>query len=326
MCFENPKNLIPGVVAAEDLTNHQYKFMIIGASGAVLNTTVGAPVDGVLQDPVASGQAAGIAPSGVSKVVAGDAVAEGDLVMSNALGKAITAALNASSASKVGGAETYNLAPGDTFVLDVDNVGNATVTFDAAAGTVTDNTSYPVADQDGLTSIITIDGGAAQTVTFSGATTTAASIAAQMNDQLVDCSVSVVGGQVQVESDTKGTDSTVTAAAGTGGLTWDAPVDGTGDVANIDAVTAAEVETVVEADTTALVSVSAGVFTISSPTTGIDSELDFVSGTALAPLGLSVEVIDGARSNSYYAGRALTAASAEDELISVALDNEGLVA
>jgi len=328
MSHENVKNVIPGLEAAGDLSNDQHKFGVINSSGQVeVVSAIGAPADGVIQDdPSAQGRSVALAPSGISKVVVGAAVAKGDLVMANAVGKAITAALNATAASKVGGAETYDLVAGDTVVLDVDNVGNATATFDAAAGTITDTTSYAVADQDGLTSIITIDGGDAQTITFAGATTTALQIAAQINDQLVGGSAVVSGGQVVVSSDKQGTDSSVAAAAGTGNLTWAAAVAGTGDVADINAVTAAEVKTVVEADTTATVSVSAGVFTISSPTTGVDSELEFVSGDAITPLGLSVEVIDGARSSSYFCGRALEAASNDGEIIEINLDNSGLVA
>jgi hypothetical protein len=102
-----------------------------------------------------------------------------------------------------------------------------TSTHDSTAGTVLDTTSYPVADQDGLTSIITIDGGTAQTVTFSGATTTASAVQTQMSAQLTGCVVTVDGGQVLITSNRKGTASTVAAAAGTGGLTWAAPAAGT---------------------------------------------------------------------------------------------------
>ena len=114
------------------------------------------------------------------------------------------------------------------YVRNTDPAGSAT------AATITDTTTYPVTDQDGLTSIITIvDGGVgsaagAQTVTFSGAHTTAAQIAASMNAQLVGCSVAVVGGQVKITTDAKGAGVTIAAAAGTGNLTWGTPVAGTG--------------------------------------------------------------------------------------------------
>jgi hypothetical protein len=130
---------------------------------------------------------------------------------------------------------------GRVWVVSADAVDNLSksvfVRSSVAAGTaatITDTTTYAVTDQDGLTSIITIvDGGVgsaagAQTVTFSGATTTAASVAAQMNAGLVGCSVAVVGGQVKITTDATGSGVTIAAAAGTGNLTWGTPVAGTG--------------------------------------------------------------------------------------------------
>lgn len=185
---------------------------------------------------------------------------------------------------------TFNLDPGDSFVVDVDNVGNATVTFDATSATILDTTTYPVADQDGLTAVVTLTGGlydgVAQTVTFSAATTTAAGVAAQMNAQLDGCSVEVSAGQVKITHDGAGTGMDIATAAGTGGLTWAASTAGTGDVVDIDAVTATEVKTLVEADTTATAEVVGDACVIKAT-----EELDFVSGTALAKLGLSVETL-----------------------------------
>lgn len=207
-----------------------------------------------------------------------------------------TAALAATAATKIGGTAPYVMTPGMALSLDVDNVGPATATFDAAAGYIVDTTSYPVADQDGLTLSVTLNtGGTAQLVTFSGATTTAAGIINQINSQISGGYAILDTANVKIVSDMAGTDSSVAVTAGTSVLTWGAAVAGTGDVANIAAVTALEVEAVLEADTTALVTVNGdGTYTLVSPTTGATSELDFASGTALAPLGLSVEVVIGA--------------------------------
>lgn len=202
---------------------------------------------------------------------------------------------NTRPATKACSAETYSLVDGDTFVMDVDNVGDATTTFNAASGYVEDTTTtYPCADQDGLTVILAVDGGANQTCTFSGVTTSLASIMAQMNAAFEGVHVEDNGStQPKIISDTEGTGSTISDPTGTSLFTTnsDAPVAGTGDAVNADAVTAAEIATLVQGDTTATVSVSAGVPTISSPTSGTGSELDFKSGTMLAKLGLSVEVI-----------------------------------
>jgi len=204
----------------------------------------------------------------------------------------VAPAIDATSATVTStNAATYNMAPGDTLVIDTDNGGNETCTWDAASATVTDTTSYPCADQDGLTEVVTIDGGSPQTVTFSGATTTAVGVAAQLNTGLVGCSVDVVGGQVVISTDSKGTDSSVAIGTGTCALTWAAPVAGTGDVANIDAVTAEEVQTVIEADTTGLTVTieDDDTVTLTSDTTGASSEIDVISGNAAAILGLTVE-------------------------------------
>ena len=192
----------------------------------------------------------------------------------------------------------FSLAAGDTVIVDVDDVGAATATFDAAAATIadtttytggtsatiTDTTTYPVADQDGLTSIITVDGGTPQTVTFSGAHTTAAAIAASMNDQLSGVAVAVVGGQVQITADSVGVDSTLAAAAGTGGLTWAAAVQGTGGLADQDTLTE-------------IVTISGGPFDGVAQTVtfaGVTTEVEQVAAQMAAQLdGCSVEVSGG---------------------------------
>ena len=215
---------------------------------------------------------------------------------------AITDGVGATSAEKTGSAQTFALTAGNSFSLDVDDVGPATVTFDAAAGSVTDTTSYPVANQDGLTFQVTLDGGTAQTITFSGSTTLAQDVINQVNAQLSGGFAQDNGsGQVQIVSDQQGTGSSVAITAGTSALAWAAAVGGTGDVADISAVTALEVETRIEDDTTAEVTVNAnGTFTITSPTDGVNSELDFQSGNALTALGLSVEIIVGTAAGATY--------------------------
>lgn len=157
-----------------------------------------------------------------------------------------------------------------------------------------------LADQDGLTEVFTIDGGDAQTVTFVGASTAtgkvteAADIASQINSQLVGASAAVVAGQVKVTSDTKGTGSTVAIGTGTCALSWGTPVAGTGDCVNIDAVTVAEVKTVVEADTTgATVTAVGSAFKIESDSVGTSSTVQFVSGNLLTVFGFSAETVTG---------------------------------
>jgi len=103
-----------------------------------------------------------------------------------------------------------------------------TGTVSGTAGSITDSTSYPVADQDTKTLSFTIDGGTAQLVTFDITVTTALLVAQQLNDQLTGCSAGVVSGKVVVTSDTVGSLSSVAVTAGTSALTWATAVAGTG--------------------------------------------------------------------------------------------------
>jgi hypothetical protein len=115
----------------------------------------------------------------------------------------------------------------NTEKVTIDGGSEQTVTFsenyDQAA--VTDDTTYPCADQDGNTEKVTIDGGSEQTVTFAGETTTAAQVAPQMDAQLSGCKVEVVGGQVKITSDSKGSGSSVAIGTGTCDLSWGTPAD-----------------------------------------------------------------------------------------------------
>lgn len=218
----------------------------------------------------------------------------------------ITAGAGATSAEKTGAVGPYNLSPGDSFSLDVDNVGPASATWDAAQATVT-GSGLSITDITGETVILEMNNdGNIQTVTFTAAHAGDPDAAiAEMNAQLTGCSVDNNAGEVRITSDLYGTDSEIDITGGTAlaelGLSIGVTTEATSDVANIDAVTVQEIEAIIEADTTALVTVNAdGSFTVVSPTTGASSELDFQSGTALTKLGLSVEVINGTASGATY--------------------------
>lgn len=92
MAFEIP-GFAFSLEAASDLSAGQHHFVEVDSSGQIaLVNGSGDTVDGVLQnDPDAQGQAGTVINDGISKVVAGAAVAQGALVMSNASGRAITA-------------------------------------------------------------------------------------------------------------------------------------------------------------------------------------------------------------------------------------------
>lgn len=89
---------IPGFTmslpASADLSASQHHFVEVDANGELtISNSAGESVFGVLQnDPDAQGVAGSVMKDGVSKVVAGAAVAAGALVQTNASGRAITAA------------------------------------------------------------------------------------------------------------------------------------------------------------------------------------------------------------------------------------------
>lgn len=146
-----------------------------------------------------------------------------------------------------GNAEPYALVSLDTLDISTEAGGPTTATVNASAATVTDTTTYPVADQDGLTFAVTINSGNLQTVIFDPGTTTLAQIVNQLNAQLVGVQVYDDGGQLRIDTDRKGTGATMSSIGGTHGLTFPAPTQGFGNVFDVTAVNGAEIEAIVEA-------------------------------------------------------------------------------
>ena len=184
-------------------------------------------------------------------------------------------------------------------VITTDALG-LDVSISITAGTSAVTWATPVAgtgglaNQEGLTAIVTLSGGeydaVAQTVTFtaaSGFVTENTQIAAQLNAGVDGASFDVTGGQVRGTTDGGGTGMDIAIAAGTGGLSWAASTAGTGNVADINAVTATEVKTIEEAATTGLTGTVVGDACVFTATTSIQ----FVSGNALTKLGLSAETV-----------------------------------
>ena len=66
----------------------------------------------------------------------------------------------------------------------------------------------------------------------------------------------------------------------------------TGDFSNIDAATAAEVATVISADTTGVGSDASGTIRITSPTAGTGGKVKIIGGTAVTKLGFTVGQLD----------------------------------
>jgi hypothetical protein len=92
--------------AAADLSAKQYTFVKVDSSGkAAAAGTAGEVVVGVLQNkPSASGQAATVVVTGVSKVYAGGSIDEGDLIKTANDGQALAAVKGTTNTGDAGGA------------------------------------------------------------------------------------------------------------------------------------------------------------------------------------------------------------------------------
>lgn len=79
----------PNPAAADYTVTGQYCFVYIGSAGAITKAgTAGRRCAGVLQNNPDSGEASTVAKSGRTKVVAGEAIANGDLVSTKNDGRA----------------------------------------------------------------------------------------------------------------------------------------------------------------------------------------------------------------------------------------------
>lgn len=198
----------------------------------------------------------------------------------------------------------FDLTPGDTLVGSVDGNPDDTATIDAAAASRASNNTETFDLADGLTLTVSIDGGSVQTITFNTAefadiaNATALEVAAVINAEIVGAQATVSAGAVVITSDKEGTDSGVNVTGGTansGGVNrldfTTGNVAGTGDVADINAVTVAEIKTLVEAAWTGGSGVTVndvgGAVRIVSNTTGVSSSVQVAaSSTADDELGL----------------------------------------
>jgi hypothetical protein len=187
-----------------------------------------------------------------------------------------TATTNTYGSVSMGTAAPSRLDPGDTLVFAIDGGGDETATFDAArafrtgagaavGGFVGGETLTLILDNDGIT----------QTITMQAGDITVALVIARINSELEGGHAEISGGQIRIYSDTYGTDSDVDITGGTGRAAMGLAIGdtaGTGDVANIRAVTALEIQTVVVADCASLsvveVTISTNIVTFATPTLG----------------------------------------------------------
>ena len=189
-------------------------------------------------------------------------------------------------------AETYAFTNGMTLALRVDGGAVQTVIFNGTAGAVATTTGAPFALADGETLTFAVDGGANQVVTFNAAefavigAATAAELAAVFTAELTGVTVTHDGVDVTVTSDRLGTSSDVEIVAATGGVLAALGIIvgnnlGTGFAAFLDAATAAEVATEINADTIDCTAADdGGQVRITSDLVGTSSRIQVTGGTA----------------------------------------------
>lgn len=210
--------------------------------------------------------------------------------------------------------EPYLLAPGDTLDFSVDGAVVDTATFDATAGSLATTNVGPYTLADGLTLKVKVDGGVEQTVTFKAvdfgsiAAATAQEVVDVVNRDTFGLTASVSAGTVLLTSDRQGTSSSIEVTGGTAVgiaplLDFAAGVNsGTGDVAFIDAVTVAEIKTVVEADITPAVTVTdvSGRVQIETNTLGTGGSIEVkATSTADTKIGLDNLVHTGTDAGTF---------------------------
>jgi phage tail sheath protein FI len=212
----------------------------------------------------------------------------------------------------VGGAVTsgatapFNLEPAMTLTGKVDGLGEQTATFNAGRATLAGDSGTGAALSAGAKTMeVRMDGGDWQTISFVGEETQA-QVEDAINAQMLGGYAVINGTNIDLTSDLRGTDSRVETR------NVDSDIDikmgipnngtspaGSGNVANIDTVSGAEMETIIEAAFTngGGVTVSGtGLITITSVTTGGSGSIEITGGTANAVFLYDTSVYSGSAS------------------------------
>jgi len=150
------------------------------------------------------------------------------------------------------GAGPWALATGQTVVAQVDGAGAVTATFTGAAAQVTGAAAAFATLTAGEYVDISVDGAVAIRTTFSAGDTTIGAVVTRINAAFGFPVASNSTSQLRLTSSTGGTGSKVQVVGGSTGTVTKlghavGTTSGTGNVANIGAVTAAEAKTVMEA-------------------------------------------------------------------------------
>lgn len=198
----------------------------------------------------------------------------------------------------------FDLSPGDTLVVDTDAITPTTATFNAGPAS-RESGAGPFALTDGMALNVTLDGVAQSPVTFLSSefanigAATAAEVAAVLNAKLLNTHAAVTNAtKVTVYTDHLGSGAGLNITGGTANAVLGFATGnqaGTGNVADINAVSVAEVKTVVEGAVTGVtVSNVGGKTKVARNTTGTGATVQVTgASTAAAKLGLDNAVHAG---------------------------------
>ena len=210
------------------------------------------------------------------------------------------------SAASVLGANAgpFDLQDGDTIVLSVDGGSATTATFDSSPATRDNGSAGPFTLADNQTLIVVVDGGTPQNIVFRAsefaniAAATRSEVVAVLNAQLAMAKAQDTGTRVRISTDSQGTGATLNITGGTSnaqlGFTT-GPTSGGGNVANINAVSTAEVKALVEgAVAGCTVTAASGAVRISTNTVGTGGSIQVLpTSSAAVELGLDTALHQG---------------------------------
>lgn len=199
----------------------------------------------------------------------------------------------------------YNIEPSQTVVVVVNGGGPQTATFTATQASVSAGGAgaYSGLTNGQILNVITDsgNGGAVQALTLAGLSAkTAAEVAGILNPLVLGGFFEDNAGTLRFKSDTKGTSGKVQVTGGNANSTLafsTSAVFGTGNVGNIDAVTAAEAKTVIEAAVTGVTVsgspviiqsnlASTGTIQVTGASTATGFGFDALTHTAVAPVNV----------------------------------------
>ncbi len=197
----------------------------------------------------------------------------------------------------------FRLEDGDKLVAAVNGGADLEAVFHGGPAYV-ESADGPFALADGQTLSVRIDGGPAQPLAFAAAdfvtiaTATAKEVSTAINAQLEDGKAIVSGNAVRIVSDRKGTTSRVEVTGGTANTVLGFPVNpslGTGNVGDVHAVTALEVQQIAEAAIAGVLvsTIPGGFLEIRTIAAGVNAQLQVRAATSQG-FGLDTALHQGA--------------------------------